>query len=184
MFFKYNNINYLLTKYTMNLKDYIDEIKDFPKLWIEFKDMSPILANSEALDIVINSFENSLWAPTKIIGLDARGFIFWSILAYKMKIPFIMLRKEWKLPWKCERISYKLEYWENTFEIKKDSIKPWDRIAIVDDLIATGWTIKAAIDLVERLWASISSVNAVIELKDLNGRELFKDKVINTLVKY
>jgi adenine phosphoribosyltransferase len=169
----------------MDLKKYISEISDFPKPWIGFKDMSPILENSEALDFVINSFEiaNS-WKINKIVGLDARGFIFGSILAYKMQLPFVMLRKAWKLPWKCESISYDLEYGSNTFEIQKSTIKPWDKIAIIDDLLATGWSAKAAIDLVEKLWWIVESLNFVIELEFLNWKEKFEDKKVVSLIKY
>ncbi len=170
--------------WVFNLKDYIENIPDFPKKWINFKDISPILANPEAFDVVINSLELNLWSPTKIVGLDARGFIFASALAHKIGLPFIMLRKKGKLPGDTEEISYDLEYGSNTFEIKKGSIWPWDSIAIIDDLIATWWSIKAWIDLIERLWGEVSSVNAVIELEELNGRKLFNDKVINILVKY
>ena len=168
----------------MDLKKYISEIKDFPKKWISFKDMSPILENSEALEFSIDSFESQCWNPDKIVWLDARWFIFGSILAYKMKIPFIMLRKAWKLPGECENISYDLEYWSNTFELQKSAIKTWDKIAIVDDLLATGWSAKAAIDLVEKLWWIIESLNFVIELEFLNWKEKFEDKKIISLIKY
>ena len=160
----------------MNLKDYINEIQDFPIEGISFKDMSPILEDSKVLDFVINSFEiQNMWI-TKIVWLDARGFIFGSILAYKMNLPFVMLRKKWKLPGVCESINYDLEYWSNTFEIQKSAINFWDKIAIVDDLLATWWTAKAAIDLVEKLWWVVESLNFVIELWFLNWREKFLDK--------
>jgi len=169
----------------MDLKKYISEIPDFPKTWISFKDMSPILENSEALDFVINSFEiANAWKINKIVWLDARGFIFGSILAYKMKLPFIMLRKAWKLPWECESLSYDLEYGSNTFEIQKSAINSWDKIAIVDDLLATGWSAKAAIDLIENLWWIIESLNFVIELEFLNWKEKFEDKKVISLIKY
>lgn len=169
----------------MDLKKYISEISDFPKPGINFKDMSPILANNEALDFVINSFEiANVWKIDKIVWLDARGFIFGSILAYKMKLPFIMLRKKWKLPGECKEISYDLEYWSNTFEIQKNAINSWDKIAIVDDLLATGWSAKAAVDLVESLGWIVESLNFVIELEFLNWKQKFEDKKIVSLVKY
>jgi len=169
----------------MDLKKFINEIPDFPKKGINFKDMSPILENSEALYFVINSFElNNAWKIDKIVGLDARWFIFWSILAYKMKIPFVMLRKKGKLPWICEEISYDLEYGSNTFEIQKVTINTWDKIAIVDDLLATGWSAKAAIDLIEKLGWNVESLNFVIELEFLKAREKFGDKKVVSLIKY
>lgn len=167
-----------------DLKNYIEDYPDFPEKWIVFKDISPLLANPKAFNVVINSFELWLQSPTKIVGLDARWFIFAAALALKTGLPLIMLRKKWKLPGETEEISYDLEYWSNTFEIRKWSVWLWDKIAIVDDLLATGWTIKAWINLIERLWAKVSSVNTVIELESLNGRKLFNDKIINSLVKY
>jgi len=168
----------------MDLKKYIAEVEHFPKQWISFKDISPLLEDSKALDFVINSFELSVWNPTKIVWLDARGFIFGSILSYKMKLPFVMLRKKWKLPGECEEISYDLEYGTNTFEIQKTALNINDRVAIVDDLLATWWSAKAAIDLVEKSWSNIESLNFVIELEFLKGRELYEDKKITSLVKY
>ena len=168
----------------MNLKNYIAEIQDFPKNWISFKDMSPILQNSEALSYVIQQFKQNIWNVDKIVWLDARWFIFGSILAYDMKVPFVMLRKKWKLPWECESISYDLEYGSNTFEIQKNTIQKWDKVAIVDDLLATWWSAKAACDLVEKLGGEVESLNFVIELDFLNGKEKFWLKKVNSLVRY
>jgi len=168
----------------MDLKNFIWEIQDFPKKWINFKDISPILANSDVLDFVIDEFEKNIWNPDKIVWLDARWFIFWAILAFKLKIPFIMLRKKWKLPWDCEVVSYDLEYWKNTFEIQKNSIKKWEKVAIVDDLLATWWSAKAAIKLIEKLWWIVETLNFVVELKFLNWRKNLWDKKIVSLVTY
>ena len=169
----------------MDLKKYIAEIPDFPQKEINFKDISPILANSEALEFIINSFEVvNAWKIDKIVWLDARWFIFGSILAYKMKLPFIMLRKKWKLPWECEWICYNLEYWSNSFEIQKNAINFWDKIAIIDDLLATWGSAKAAVDLVEKLGWIVESLNFVIELEFLNGKEKFWNKKVVSLVKY
>lgn len=168
----------------MDLKKYIVEIQDFPKEWINFKDMSPILQNLEVLSFVIQQFKQNIWNVDKIVWLDARGFIFGSILAYEMKVPFVMLRKKWKLPWDCESISYDLEYGSNTFEIQKNAIQKWDKVAIVDDLLATWWSAKAACDLVEKLWWEIESLNFVIELEFLNWREKFWDRKATSLIKY
>lgn len=168
----------------MDLKKYISEVKNFPKKWIDFKDISTLLENPKALNFAIESIKEKIWTPDKIIWLDARGFIFWSILAYEMHIPFVMLRKKWKLPGECESINYDLEYWSNTFEIQKNAIKKWDKIAIVDDLLATWWSAKAGIDLIEGVWWIIDSLNFVIELWFLNWRDKFWDKLINSLIIY
>ena len=168
----------------MNLKNYIKEIQDFPKNWINFKDISPILQNPEVLNYVIQQFRQNIKNVDKIVWLDARWFIFGSILAYEMRIPFVMLRKKWKLPWECESISYDLEYGSNTFEIQKSAIKKWDKVAIVDDLLATGGSAKAACDLVEKLGWEVKNLNFVIELEFLNWKEKFPTKKIFSLIKY
>jgi len=168
----------------MDLRNYINSYKDFPKKWIDFKDISPILWNNNALNFVINSFEVMSWNPTKIVWLDARWFIFWSLLANKMWLPFVMIRKKWKLPWECECISYDLEYWTNEFEIQKDSIKKGDKIVLVDDLLATWWSVKAWVELIERLWWEVTCINTVIELEALGARSMISDYKINSLLKY
>jgi len=168
----------------MNLKNYIAEIMHFPQEWISFKDISPILQNPEALEYVVERLSKNLENVDKILGLDARGFIFGSLVAYKLKKPFIMLRKKWKLPWECEQISYDLEYGSNTFEIQTNAIKKWDKIAIVDDLLATWWSAKAACDLVKKLGWKVDSLSFVIELEFLNWKEKFWDKKVYSLVKY
>ena len=168
----------------MNLKNYITEIPNFPKEGINFKDISPVLQNPEVLSYVIDKLSENLENVDKIVWLDARWFIFGSLVAYKLKKPFIMLRKKWKLPWECESISYDLEYGSNTFEIQKSAIQKWDKIAIIDDLLATGGSAKAAYDLVEKLGGEIESLNFVIELEFLNWRKLFEDKKVFSLVKY
>ena len=168
----------------MDLKKYITEIPDFPKEWIIFKDISPILQNSEVLDYVVEKISENLENVEKIVGLDARGFIFGSLVAYRLKKSFVMLRKKWKLPGECEQISYDLEYGSNTFEIQKNTIIKWDKVAIIDDLLATWWSARAACDLVEKLWWKIDSLNFVIELEFLNWKEKFWDKKVYSLVRY
>ena len=168
----------------MNLKNYIAEIPNFPKEGINFKDISPILQNPEVLNYVIDRLSENLENVDKIVWLDARWFIFGSLVAYKLRKPFIMLRKKWKLPGECESISYNLEYGSNTFEIQKNAIQKWDKIAIVDDLLATWWSAKAACDLVKKLGGEVESLNFVIELEFLNWRKLFEDKKVFSLVRY
>jgi len=168
----------------MNLENYIAQIPDFPKKWINFKDVSPILQNPEVLSYVVDKLAENIQNIDKIIWLDARWFIFGSLVAYKLKKPFIMLRKKWKLPGECEQISYDLEYGSNTFEIQKHTINKWDNIAIIDDLLATWWSAKACCDLVEKLWWNVKSLHFVIELEFLNWRDKFKQKEVFSLVKY
>jgi len=168
----------------MELKQYILEVLDFPKKWISFKDIGSILKNPEVLGYVVDKLSENVWNADKIFGLDARWFVFGSLVAYKLKKPFVMVRKKWKLPWECESISYDLEYGSNELEIQKNSIKKWDKIAIVDDLLATWWTAKATCDLIEKMGGVVDSLNFVIELEFLNWREVFSNKKVNSLVKY
>lgn len=168
----------------MNLKDYIKDIEDFPIEWVTFKDICPLLESPEAFNYSIDKLgENLVWVD-KIVALDARWFIFGWALASKFNIPFVPVRKVWKLPWETVKVSYKLEYWENIFEMQKNSIRPWEKIFIIDDLLATWWTVSAACKLIEELWWVIQSVNFIINLKFLKWEEKIKDYKINSLLEY
>lgn len=168
----------------MNIKDFIREIPDFPKEWINFKDISPILQKPDVLSYVVDWLSAGLDNVDKVVGLDARGFIFGSLVAYRLNKPFVMVRKKWKLPGKCKNISYSLEYGENILEIQEDAINEGEKVVIIDDLLATGGTAKAACDLIESLWWKVESLNFVIELEFLKGRDLFEWKQVYSLVKY
>lgn len=160
-------------KPNINVKDYIAEYPDFPKAGINFKDISPILANPDALRYVCHEMaEKCRWAD-KIVALDARGFIFAPLIAQILGKPWIMARKPGKLPGKTESIYYDLEYGSNTIEIQAWAIEAGEKVAIVDDLLATGWTAMAAIKLVEKLGWIISHAAFVIALEDefLLGKE-------------
>lgn len=153
-----------LYKADINIEDYIANYPDFPKKWINFKDISPILANPEALKYVCMEMAESCRGADKIVALDARGFIFAPMISQVLGIPWIMARKPGKLPGEIESISYDLEYGSNTIEIQKSAIKQWEKIAIVDDLLATGGTAMAAIKLVEQLWWEVFHAAFVIWL--------------------
>lgn len=168
----------------MNLEQYIRDIVDFPKEWIVFKDITTLLINPEAFCYTIDKFAEKLWDVDKIVWLDARGFIFASAVAYKLKKPLVIVRKTWKLPHDTITESYSLEYWKNSMDIHIDSINKWDKIAIVDDLLATGWTVQASINLVEKLGWVIDSLNFVIELDFLEANKKLSKYNINSLVHY
>ena len=119
-----------------------------------------------------------------IVWLDARWFIFGWALAYKLNKPFVIVRKAWKLPHKTISVDYELEYWKNTFELHIDAFKKGDKIAIIDDLLATWWTAMAACQLVEKLWWEVDSVNFVINLPFLEWENILKKYEINSLVSY
>lgn len=168
----------------MNLENYIRNIENFPIEGISFKDITPILSNSDAFNFTIDEFAKNLEWIDKIVALDARWFIFGWALSYKLWIPFIPIRKAWKLPFDSIKIEYELEYWKNCFELHIDSIEKWERIAIIDDLLATGWTAKASVDLVEKLWWIVDSLNFVADLTFLNWKDKLKWYKINSLIKY
>lgn len=150
----------------MDIKKYIAEFPDFPKEGINFKDISPILVHPEVLEYVCTQMTESCRWADKIVALDARGFIFAPLISRELGIPWVMARKPWKLPGETVSVSYDLEYGSNTIEIQKSAIHPWEKIAIVDDLLATGGTACAAIDLVQKMWASVHSCNFVISLDE------------------
>lgn len=176
-------------KLEIDLKDFIWEYPDFPKPWINFKDISPLLSSPEALRYAVNEMSDKCRESDVIVGLDARWFIFWSLVASNLGKPFIMLRKKWKLPWKTSQISYWLEYWKDTLELQEWVIESWKKVSIVDDLLATWWTIKAAIDLVENSWGIVNNLCFVISLDDdflsnLPSREVLSNYKSDSLVSY
>lgn len=158
------------------IEEYIATVPDFPKPGIQFKCYPDLLKNPEAFHRVIKTFADRYRDVDldAIVGLDSRGFIFGTALAYEMNLPFIMVRKAGKLPRKVEKIDYELEYGKTSFEIEVDSIHQGDRILIVDDLLATGGTAAAATMLIERLGGQVVEVACLIELKGLHGRENLK----------
>lgn len=169
-----------------NIEDYMRSIPDFPKKGIIFRDMTKALNDSEGLKLVINS----LMACIKDIdfnivgGIESRGFILGMPIAYEMNKAFLPVRKKGKLP--CETIeeSYELEYGTATIEIDKTAIKPGDKVVLVDDLIATGGTMKAACNLVERLGGEVVGILFLMELVDLKGRDILKNYPVYSIIKY
>ncbi|CAC9603792.1 Adenine phosphoribosyltransferase [Bathymodiolus heckerae thiotrophic gill symbiont] len=169
----------------MDLNLYIKDIVDFPKKGIVFKDISPLLANPKAFAHVIDNIANKYNTNSvdKIIGLDARGFIFGAAVAYKIGVPFVMVRKPGKLPDQCISINYQLEYGQNTFELHENSISVNDKVLIVDDLLATGGSVKAVSQLIKTLHAEVVALECVIELGFLNARKNL-DIQINAQINY
>ena len=170
----------------MNLKDYIASIKDFPKKGITFRDITPLMANGEAFRYAnskIAEFAREVGANL-VVGPEARGFIFGCPVAYDLNIGFVPVRKPGKLPRETVSVKYELEYGHNELSIHDGDIKPGSKVLIVDDLLATGGTIKATIDLVESQGAIVVGVAFLIELEDLKGNELLKDYKVLSLMKY
>ncbi len=170
----------------MDLKKHISTINDFPKEGIIFRDVNTLLDNASAMQYTINKicdFTKEVGA-TKVVGPEARGFLFGMPVAYATSNPFVPVRKPGKLPRKTIETSYDLEYGSNTLCMHEDSIKPGDKVVIVDDLLATGGTIAATIKLIEQLGGEVVGLAFVIELDDLKGREKFNDYKILSLVHY
>lgn len=154
----------------MDLKKYIRDVENFPKPGILFKDISPLLANGEALNFTITSMAEIAKDVDVIVGPDARGFLFGTPTAAMLKKPFIMVRKPGQLPGKVISREYDLEYGNNILQIQAGFIKKGQTVAIVDDVLATGGTIKAIIKLLKEQGAIIKKVIILLELTDLNGR--------------
>ena len=170
----------------MNLYSLIRDVQDFPKEGILFKDITTLLQDGEGLAAAIDQIAEKLEGVEfeSVVGPEARGFIFGVPTAYKMKKGFIPVRKPGKLPYECISQSYDLEYGSSTIEMHIDAIKEGQKVVIVDDLLATGGTTKAMIDLVEKMGGTVEKVVFLIELKDLNGRELLKGYNIESILQY
>ena len=171
---------------TMDLKKAIRTIPHWPKPGIMFRDITTLLKNPEAFNFCIQKFAEQYQNKniTKIAGIESRGFIFGAALARELKLPFVPIRKPGKLPAETIAQEYKLEYGMDKIEIHKDAINAGDNVLIVDDLIATAGTLQAATVLIEKLGGIVSGCAVVIELPDLNGREILKDYDLFSLVSF
>ena len=158
------------------LLDNIRIVKDFPKKGINFYDISSLLANPVLFNEAINQMTRRVkkMKPTSIAAIDARGFIFASTIAYKLRIKLIMIRKKGKLPGKIYKETYKLEYGTNNLEIQKDFLSTNDKVVVVDDILATGGTFNAAFKLIKKNNAKILGSVSLLELVFLNGRKKLK----------
>ena len=171
---------------TIDLKDYIRDIPDFPKKGIIFKDITTLLRNPEAFKYSIESLSNKFAKENidYIVAVESRGFIFGGALAYQLGAGFIPIRKRGKLPHKTDSVTYDLEYGTDTLEMHADAIEPGSRVLIVDDLLATGGTVKAVCDLVQKRKAKIVGVAFLIELEFLKGKTRLKDVPVHSLIQF
>lgn len=169
-----------------SIEDYMRSIPDFPKEGIIFRDMTKALNDKEGLQLVINSLMECIKdIDFNIVGgIESRGFILGMPIAYEMNKAFLPVRKKGKLPCATIEESYELEYGTATIEIDKTAIHPGDKVILVDDLIATGGTMKAACKLVERLGGEVAGILFLMELVDLKGREVLKDYPVYSIIKY
>ena len=158
---------------TLDIKDYIRTIPDFPKEGIMFRDVTTVVQSADGFRLAIDMLAKALEGVDfdVIAGIESRGFLFGAPLAYNLGKPFVLIRKKGKLPFETISQEYALEYGSAEIEMHTDSIKAGDRVVIVDDLIATGGSMKAAVKLVERLSGKVEKLLFLIELTDLKGRE-------------
>ncbi len=170
----------------MNFNDFIADVPNFPKEGILFKDITPLMQNGDAYKDSCDEFIKFATevGAELIMGPEARGFIFGCPTAYALNIGFIPVRKPKKLPRETVEVSYDLEYGSNTLCIHKDSVKPGQKVVIIDDLLATGGTVDATIKLIEQLGGIVVGCAFLIELKDLKGREKLKGIPVKTLLTY
>ncbi len=170
----------------MKLEERIRDVPDFPRQGIVFKDITPLLQDPEAFKHVIDTFTQTYRDKgiDLIVAAEARGFIFGAPLAYNLGIGFVPVRKPAKLPAECISAEYALEYGVDSLHMHKDAIAPGQRVLIIDDLLATGGTVAAKVELVEKLGGEVAGIAFLIELTFLNGRERLKGYEVTSLIEY
>ena len=170
----------------MDLKSSIRSIPDWPIEGVIFRDLTTLMQNPEAYrnacDVFYNRYKNL--NIDKVVGIDARGFVFGAVLAYQLNVGFIPVRKKGKLPHNTVSAQYTLEYGKNTVEMHADALAKGEKVVIIDDLIATGGTIEAAVKLVKKIGGDILECAFIVELPDLKGREKIKDQKIFTICEF
>lgn len=169
-----------------DLTPFIRDVPDFPKPGILFKDISPLLADAKAFGACIDALaEHARELNAEVIvGMESRGFIFGTPLALKLGLPFVPARKPGKLPAKCVKVEYELEYGTDSLEMHEDAFSKGARVLVVDDLIATGGTAAATAGLVEKVGGVLAGYLFVIELGFLDGRKKLGDSPVRSLIKY
>lgn len=171
---------------SIDLREYIAAIPDFPKPGILFRDITPLLAAPLAMKTCLDQLEVHArsWRPTHILGIESRGFIFGTPIAQRLGLPFIPVRKPGKLPRAVEQVSYQLEYGEDHLNLHRDDLPRGSRALIIDDLLATGGTAAACGELVSRVGAEVAGYLFVIELEGLAGAARLGDAPSQSLLKY
>lgn len=168
------------------LKSSIRDIPDFPKKGIIFKDITTLLKDGRkfknAVDFIVERYKDK--KIDKVVAIEARGFIFGGVVAYKLGAGMVPVRKKGKLPHETHAVEYELEYGKDLLEIHRDSIKPNDRVLIIDDLLATGGTMNAVCSLVEQLKGKVVEIAFLIELTFLKGRSRLKGRKVFSLIKF
>lgn len=170
----------------MDLNAHIRDVPDFPKKGIMFKDITPLLGNAKAFEAAIEGLAARYRGKevSAVAGIESRGFILGAALALKLGVGFIPLRKPGKLPYKTKRREYSLEYGKDAIEIHEDAVKPGQKVLLVDDVIATGGTAKAAVELLREMGADLVGVAFLIELSFLKGVEKLQGEPVFSLLRF
>jgi adenine phosphoribosyltransferase len=170
------------------IRSHIRTVPDWPEPGVQFRDITPLLQNPRVFRVLIDTFVHRFFdvRPDAIAGLDARGFIIGSVLAYELNVGFVPIRKKGKLPFTTVAESYELEYGSATVEMHTDAVRPGDRVVLIDDLIATGGTMMAGLRLLERLGATVIEGAAIVDLPELGGARRLREAGLPlfTLVAY
>ena len=171
---------------SIHLQKYIRSIGDWPKKGILFRDITPLLADGKAFAMAVEALCAGFGAADVdcVAAVEARGFIFGAAAAKKLGVGFVPIRKKGKLPFKTESVTYDLEYGTDTLEVHSDAIEKGAKVLMIDDLLATGGTMAAACELVEKIGATIAAISFLIELTDLAGRDKLAGYKINTVISY
>ena len=182
----YYSLNTTSALFTMDLKQYIRDIKDFPVEGILFRDITPLMQEPEAFRYVIDRMAEHYEGQgiDVILGIEARGFLIGAPLAYRLGKPFVPVRKEGRLPYETMSVKYALEYGQSVVEVHTDAVSKGQRAIILDDLLATGGTMAAGAELVEAMGGEVAGLGVVIELIDLDARERLSGYGVYSLVQY
>lgn len=173
-------------KYLEQLKSRVRDIPDFPTPGILFKDITPLVKDPASLRLAVHHLLHPFLGQdiTAVAGMEARGFIFGSLVAWELGVGFIPLRKPGKLPYNVQTVSYDLEYGSASLEVHIDALGPGDKVLLIDDLLATGGTAKASCELIESLGAEVVALGFVVELGELNGREKLAGYPVHSLLNF
>ena len=166
------------------LQDLVQDVPDFPLPGIMFRDITPLLGDGLALRQVVDALARTFPDIDLVAGIESRGFILGAPVAYALGVGMVLVRKEGRLPRTTERAEYALEYGTNTLEIHSDGIAPGQRVLVIDDVLATGGTAAATVELVERLGGSVAGIAVLIELTGLGGRDRLAGYPLESLMQY
>ena len=167
----------------MELRDYIRSIENFPRDGISFKDITPLLADPEAFENAVGHMVKiaATLEPDIVVSIESRGFIFGAPISLRLAVPFVPIRKEGKLPHTTKSLSYDLEYGTDVIEIHRDAITPGQKVVLVDDIIATGGTAEAALNLIESMGAEVVGVCVLMEITKLRTGQNLDDKILSVM---